>query len=657
MMKMKKKTRKRLASVLTAAMMLNSVAAFSPLMTSAALPFTLSCSKDEFMVGDDGTVTFYCYNAYAKGDECEIALIDDNVDADVAIDVNGNVLDYFIADYMYDDGDPEHGDRQANDGIYSCKIQIVTSYPGVYSYHAKNMTSDSDMIMTTTEPISIRILNEFTEEDKKIMQEVDQKLDDFCKKCYAEGISGYEYYNAMCEFLEQLQNEGLIKSFAPRGYFDDINTGITFYYHTGKKGKTPPEIICVIPTEPLPTDEPMPTNPTEPEPVPTESSENTSENQELQEGMVYFSGIYQYRKNDTGITITACDRNVTGKLEVPEQIDGHTVTAIGEHAFYLCATATEIRLPDTVKSVGKQAFTYCYALEYVNIPDGVPAIEDETFLMCKALKTVDIPESVTSIGVRAFTECEALDDIKLPSGVTSLGTEVFQKCVALEWINIPDGVTEIPDNAFLGCTSLKNMELPQKTERIGKMAFMLCNLEYIKIPNPNCEIDETFATTTGSRDTKFFGFSGSTAQAFAEQYGYPFTPLDDVPPTESVNPSEDPSETTEPSEPIETTEPVEFLYGDATQDGELDIADVVLMNRCYVGVEKLTEIQIKAADTDGDGKISLTDSMNVLRKLVHLIDIFPIEEQIEVPMDPDPLEPPIAPPVDDPLSTIPQPQA
>ncbi len=639
-MKMRKKTRKKLASVLTAAIMLNSVAAFSPLMTNAALPFTLSCSKDEFMVGDDGTVTFYCYNAYAKGDECQIALIDDNVDADVAIDINGNVPDYFIADYMYDDGDPEHGDRQANDGIYSCKIQIVTSYPGVYSYHAKNMTSDSDMIMTTTEPISIRILNEFTEEDKKIMQEVDQKLDDFCKKCYAEGISGKDYYYAMCEFLEQLQNESLIKSFAPRGYFDDIETGITFYYHTRKKGTTPPEIVCVLPTNPpIPTEPTDAPNPTEPEPIPPE----TSNNNELKEGQVYFSGIYQYMKNDTGITITACDRDVTGKLEVPEQIDGHTVTAIGEHAFYQCATVTEIKLPDTVKSIGKQAFAYCYALEYVNIPDGVPAIEDETFLMCKALKTVDIPESVTSIGVRAFTECEVLDDIKLPSGVTSLGTEVFQKCAALQVINIPDGITEIPDNAFLGCTSLKNMQLPYKTAKIGKMAFTLCNLEYIVIRNMDCEIDETFATTTGSRDTKIHGFAYSTAQTFAEQYGYPFVPLDEIPPTESTEPSEDPSE---------TTEPVKLLYGDATQDGELDISDVVLMNRCYVGVEKLTKIQIQAADTDGDGKVSLTDSMNVLKKLVHLIDKFPVEESEEPQESTEEPEDILLPPI----SPVPEPQ-
>lgn len=615
-----KKTRKQLASVLTAAILLNSVVTVSPIMTSAALPYGLSCNTAELMVGDDGTVNFYCYNAYAKGDECEIALIDENVEADVAIDENGNIPDFdFVASYMYDDGSPENADRTANDGTYSCQISIDTSRPGVWRYHAKNLSENS---WKTTETIIIRVLDQFTEQDEAIMRDVNQQLDDFCKKCYAEGTSGEDYYYAMIDFLQELKNNGLIESYVERGYFYDVD-GIKFYYHTGKIGYTPPEIYCVLPTD-------APPEPTETtEPLPTESKETN----QLQDGMVYFSGIYQYMKNDTGITITACDRDITGKLEVPEQIDGYTVTAIGEHAFYLCATVTDITLPETVQSIGKQAFMYCYALESVNLPDGIPEIASETFLMCKALKTVTIPESVTSIGMEAFTECASLNDIKIPDSVQSLGEEVFQKCVALEEINIPDGIKEIPDNAFLGCTSLKNIQLPASTARIGKLAFMLCDLDFIVIRNINCDIDETFATTTGNRETQIHGFANSTAELFAEQHGYPFVPLDEILPTESVEPSEDPSEN-----PEETTEPItigEILYGDATQDNTLDIADVVLMNRCCVGVESLAKEQIKASDVDGDGKVTLADSMNVLRKLVHLIDTFPVEEVVQdSPEDP-----------------------
>lgn len=64
----------------------------------------------------------------------------------------------------------------------------------------------------------------------------------------------------------------------------------------------------------------------------------------------------------------------------------------------------------------------------------------------------------------------------------------------------------------------------------------------------------------------------------------------------------------------------ESLPGDVNLDGVVELADVVLMNRVYVGVEEISTEGTRNGDIDGDGKISLADSMNVLRFLVHLID-------------------------------------
>ncbi|MDE5754908.1 MAG: hypothetical protein K2H89_10270 [Oscillospiraceae bacterium] len=62
--------------------------------------------------------------------------------------------------------------------------------------------------------------------------------------------------------------------------------------------------------------------------------------------------------------------------------------------------------------------------------------------------------------------------------------------------------------------------------------------------------------------------------------------------------------------------------GDADENGKIEILDVVMMNRVYVGVESISGQGKINADVDGDGKITLSDSMNVLRYLVHLIDNF-----------------------------------
>ena len=65
-----------------------------------------------------------------------------------------------------------------------------------------------------------------------------------------------------------------------------------------------------------------------------------------------------------------------------------------------------------------------------------------------------------------------------------------------------------------------------------------------------------------------------------------------------------------------------LLYGDVDDDGEINILDVVLANRVYVGIDKLNDKQKKQGDVDGDLKITLSDSMQILRYLVHLIDKF-----------------------------------
>ncbi|MDE5885343.1 MAG: glycoside hydrolase family 9 protein [Oscillospiraceae bacterium] len=80
-----------------------------------------------------------------------------------------------------------------------------------------------------------------------------------------------------------------------------------------------------------------------------------------------------------------------------------------------------------------------------------------------------------------------------------------------------------------------------------------------------------------------------------------------------------PSESDQPSGTV--------LWGDANDNGEVDISDVVLMNRVYVGVDEVTAKGLTNADVDQSGKIELSDSMNILRLLVHLLDAsdFPIQ--------------------------------
>ncbi len=72
-----------------------------------------------------------------------------------------------------------------------------------------------------------------------------------------------------------------------------------------------------------------------------------------------------YIKNDDNtITITDCNTAVTN-INIPKEIDGLTVTAIGSKVFYNCSKLTTITIPNSIKSIGSSAFSGCNNLKDV----------------------------------------------------------------------------------------------------------------------------------------------------------------------------------------------------------------------------------------------------------------------------------------------------
>ncbi len=229
---------------------------------------------------------------------------------------------------------------------------------------------------------------------------------------------------------------------------------------------------------------------------------------------------FEYGVLDDG-TVEITDYNGSAeKIDIPEAIDGKSVTSIGGWAFSGCTSLTSITIPDSVTSIGKYAFGSCESLKSITIPNSVTYIGEETFRGCTSLTSITIPNSVTSIGEDAFYNCTSLTSITIPDGVTNIGGWAFGDCTSLKSITIPDSVTEIGSYAFNNCTSLtainvatanqnyvsangvlynkdkttlicypagkkdKNYKIPDGVESIDSSAFRGCtSLTSITIPN------------------------------------------------------------------------------------------------------------------------------------------------------------------------------
>ena len=181
-------------------------------------------------------------------------------------------------------------------------------------------------------------------------------------------------------------------------------------------------------------------------------------------------------------------------VEIPSEINGMSVTSIGDHAFEDCTNITSITIPDSVAHIGWYAFYDCISLTSITIPESVTSIGIRAFSGCESLTSIAIPDSVTYIGWCAFEDCTSLISITISDSVTNIDMSTFQGCISLTSITIPDGVTVIDQSAFEGCKSLVTATIPDSVESIGGWVFYGCtSLTSITIPDGVTAVgEETF---------------------------------------------------------------------------------------------------------------------------------------------------------------------
>ena len=257
--------------------------------------------------------------------------------------------------------------------------------------------------------------------------------------------------------------------------------------------------------------------------------------------------VYAVNEDGLSCTITSYQGVQEGDLNIPDVIDGYTVTGIGASAFSGCLGFDgQLIIPDTVTYIGEFAFYGCKNLKgVISLPAALERMEDGAFMRCSGF-TGDLvfPETVSYIGAMAFSGCNGLDgDLYYPENWKDcyIGQRTFSYCENFKGtlylpddyefnssdfeytyfsklgvsesnefyktvdgvlynlegtellhcpsgksgtLTIPEGVKKVCDSAAFKCEKLTEIVFPQSLEYIGEYGFYYTwDLENLCLPD------------------------------------------------------------------------------------------------------------------------------------------------------------------------------
>lgn len=228
-------------------------------------------------------------------------------------------------------------------------------------------------------------------------------------------------------------------------------------------------------------------------------------------------------------------------LRIPDEVEGHAVSAIGPKVFDSSLRLESVVIPEGVTAIGTSAFSDCDQLTSITLPSTLTTMGDYPFHDCDQLESITLPDSLCTLGANPFQACDSLmqihlsqehpfllveqgvlfgkedkrlicypvalqgneytvpqgtrhiaggafcgsglESILLPDSLESIGVSAFEACKRLKSMAIPQGVTVIPMQALRGCTALESIALPGSLTAIDTWAFGHCRkLTEVVIP-------------------------------------------------------------------------------------------------------------------------------------------------------------------------------
>lgn len=263
--------------------------------------------------------------------------------------------------------------------------------------------------------------------------------------------------------------------------------------------------------------------------------------------------------------------------------------------------------------------------------------------------SVSVPEEADGLPVTAikgaFAGNTAVQLVDLPKTVTAVsygtgGIGAFENCTALQAVSMIL-TSRVEYHSFRNCSALQTATLPQTVTLVGAGAFAACtSLNTLRVYSSDCTFGAASAVPA---ETVLYGYTGSTAQAYAKKYDRTFLLFGTVTTaattaatetttttTQTTTTTRATTQTTSDSTTATTTATTvtagEILLpevGDCNNDGVCRVDDLVLLNQYLLGSVQGSEVQRPAMDCNADGTVDSRDSQLLAMFLMQLIPRLP----------------------------------
>ncbi len=204
------------------------------------------------------------------------------------------------------------------------------------------------------------------------------------------------------------------------------------------------------------------------------------------------SNGYEYYVN-----LDTCEATLTNyygeetDVELPSEVEGYPVTAIGNYAF-AWSNLTSVVIPGSIKKIEYSAFCYSESLASVEIREGVEYLGEYAFDECYALTEVSFPDTLTWIGIDVLFETAFMSDpanrdngflyvgrhlvfadetvggeVTVREDTLTIAGRAFYMNEDITTVTLPEGLVGIGCEAFAGCSALVEIAYPDSIRVLG----------------------------------------------------------------------------------------------------------------------------------------------------------------------------------------------